>query len=246
MIRKIGKTVATIIGGIIPAFSLMLVMSSIAWAISASSPIKLENGTISLDGTVPVANGGTNLATYSGADRVIVSSGATTLVASQLPSSCSASDKALAYNTSGQAFTCNDIPSDTNTQLLTFQSESKINANVSGSVFPFIGAGGSTSLTVGDVQTVSRAAATYSNLACTISGDPGANLTITLVYGTCGTLGSTSTTQTVTFVNGNGTSTIQKDTDSTQAVDADKCIALKATSDGNPAAVFVNCNIEKS
>jgi hypothetical protein len=55
MIRKIGKTVATIIGGIIPAFSLMLVMSSIAWALSGGTNITLENGTIALSGQLACA-----------------------------------------------------------------------------------------------------------------------------------------------------------------------------------------------
>lgn len=247
MFLKIRKSIRKLAVASVFAVSLTLVMPPVAWAITASSPLKLENGSLTLDGTVPVANGGTNIAAYSGANYVLVSTGTTTLAEKILPASCSASNKALAYDNSNQTFSCNTIPSaGTDTNLLTFQSESKIDVNVSGSVFPFIGAGGSVSLTVDDVQTVNRAAATYSNLTCTLSGDPTANLTITLVYGACGTLASTSSTQTVTFVNGEDSSTIEKDDDSTQAVDALKCIALKATSDGNPGAVFVNCNIEKS
>ena len=48
MIRKIGKIVATFIGGIIPALMLMLVMSSIAWALSSGTGVALKNGQIGL------------------------------------------------------------------------------------------------------------------------------------------------------------------------------------------------------
>jgi hypothetical protein len=65
-------------------------------------------------GTLPVANGGTNL-TSAADDEVMVGSG-TAWVSTELPS-CSGSTNALAYNTSTNEFSCNTIPAGTVTSV---------------------------------------------------------------------------------------------------------------------------------
>lgn len=244
----IKKTLATIGLGIIPGIALSMVMASLAWALSAGTNISLENGTIALTGQVGVANGGSGLATYTAANKILVSTGATALTASALPADCEGSDKAVSYDDSDQTFGCSTIPSaGTNTQFLSFQSETKVDVDNSGTNAVYIGAGGRVSTTVGNVQTVINGGGDFDNLACTLSGNPAANLKVELVYGTCGTLASASTTQTVTFASGGTNATIQAESGAAQTVDAAKCVALKVSSpDGNPSAVFVNCNIEKS
>ena len=67
MIQWIKKQIVVIAGGLIPAISLMMVMSSISWALSGGTNITLENGTIALSGQVAIANGGTGQASKTAA-----------------------------------------------------------------------------------------------------------------------------------------------------------------------------------
>ena len=261
MIRKIGKTVGTIIGGIIPAFTLMIVMSSIAWAINSTSPITLENGTIGFDSTATLSNdtsgtagglstalvitsGGTGVAAIAD-NQLFVGSGTNTVAVGTL-TDCPTGG--ISFTASGNTFGCTAIPSDsTIASILAFQSETKIDVDTAATNAVYIGAGGRVSTSVGEVQTVFYDAANLNNLACTISADPTANLTVVLLHGVCNTLGTTSTTQTLTFANSDTAATVRKvgAAVADAAIAAGECAALKVSSDANPDAVFVNCAIEK-
>lgn len=257
MIQWIKKQIVVIAGGLIPAISLMMVMSSIAWALSGGTNITLENGTIALSGQVAIANGGTGQASKTAAFDAL---SPLTTRGDLIVEDSSGNNARLAVGSDTTYFLGTDgtdpvweAPPNTQTKsYLAFTSETKIDLNSS---TVYIGPGGRLSSNLAEVQTPLGTDATFDNLACAVSADPTATINVSLVYGDCvasaGSPGNTSSNQTVALASGQDPQDAPVVATTEQAVSATTgseavCVALSAVASGNPAATFINCTIERT
>jgi hypothetical protein len=244
MIWKIKKILRTVAGGIIPALSLSLVMSSVAWALSGSTNISLSNGTISITGTIPVENGGTGLASIPD-DSIWIGTGAdtNTVVAGVAINNCTGGSSALTYATASNSFSCLTGISQEAYPVLTFTSETKI--DLADNTTPvYMGLGGRVSSTEGDVA-VPISAGSFTNLYCRASGTlNGSNgVTVTVRIGDCGSEADTAATLDVINI-----SSATPYTGSAVTATAGQCMTLSMVrkTSGDPTAYFINCTLAKT
>jgi hypothetical protein len=222
--------------GLLPALSLTLVLSSLAWAISGGTNIDTTNGVISLTGQVAVANGGTGQSSVT-TDEVLVGTSGGAFTKTALVS-CSDTSDALQYNTSTQSFACKeDVGGSAVYPEISFNSETVLDQN--GDTL-YLGVGGKVSATKANVV-VPIGAGTLANLRCRASGTVGGtSLTATLYEGTCGSEASTSLAVAIT-----GTA-VTSDTSNTATISAGECIVLDLTAVGDTNAVHVSCSLQKT
>ena len=240
MIRKIGKIVATFIGGIIPALMLMLVMSSIAWALSGGTGVALKNGQIGLvNDTGGIATdlptaastllGGTATGDifYANADATVArlekgTDGEVLKLASGIPSW--AAETTAAFSKS----------------LVTFTSETSI--DLGDTEVLYMGAGGRLCASTAEAKCVTpiQTTASFQNLICYASGAVGGT-SLTVAFGD----GDCTTGLTYGSLASVPTGTTPVNSTNTEAVTGGQCFALKITSAGNTNAVHINCTAEK-
>jgi hypothetical protein len=231
------KFVTSKLSHLIRGLSIIIVGSSIAWAIEGSTNIDVSNGVISLTGTVPVANGGTGV-TSAGDTEVLVGDGSS-FVALTIPD-CDAANEALNF-TDGtpNSFSCATISAGTAVYSeVILSSETAIDLN-NNSIY--LGANGKVSSTENNVQ-IPLNAGTYSNLGCTVSASPGGTILVEFGVGTCGsalTYGA-NLSQSLTAT---GAPTF--DTDN-QAVTSGQCVALKASTTTDVSSVHISCSVQKT
>lgn len=207
-----------------------------AFAIEASSPLKYENGVMTLDSAVPYTLGGTGQTTAPD-DSVMVGNGSGWELKT-LPD-CDAGSQALEYDTTTNTFTCETISAgSTIYPEITFNSDGLMNQN--GNTL-YVGPGGKISSTEGNVS-MPIGAATLSNLRCKASATVGGtSLVVTLASGACGgTLTASNVTVTPT-----GT-TVVSDTSNTLSVTADQCVSLAAVATGDTNAIHLACSVQKT
>lgn len=242
MIRKIGKTVATIIGGIIPAFTLMLVMSSIAWALSGGTGVAMKNGQIGLtDGSGGIATGLPEAAytLLGGAAEgdIFVVNGSSQVV----PLTKGSDNYILKMNGSNPGWEA-ETSADYSKSTLVFTSETKI--DLADNTTPvFIGLGGRVSSTESDVATPIDAGK-FTNLYCrsNVTLNTTNGVTVTLRIGACGSEADTTVLKDVI-----GTAAVGY-TGTAVAATAGQCISLSAVrkTSGNPVAGYINCTLQKT
>lgn len=247
MFKQIVKRLATLAGASVPVLCLLLVMSSVAWALTQGTGVVLKNGQIGLEGTTAgsIAASTTNAAAKlmgTTADYDLFfgsSSGAAVSVLAK-----GSANQVLKMNAGATAFTwATDATGSTN-PILSLTSETTVQLNSGESTF--IGLGGR----IGTFAQVGAPTKdyTYTNLYCVTSSAPNATnasaaLAVTFVYGTCGT-GSPTSSTTITIADVDETADLD---DGEQALGSDGiCFGVKAAvSTANADAVFVNCTLER-
>jgi len=242
MIQWVKKQIVAIAGGLIPAISLMMVMSSVAWALSSGTGIGMENGKIGLtDGSGGIATGlpeaaFTLLGASAEGDIFYANS------SSQVVRLAKGSDDTI-LKMNGNVPNWEAESSGTYSKsTLVFTSETKI--DLGDNTTPvFIGLGGRVSLTEGDVATPIDAGS-FTHLYCradtTLNSTNG--VTVTLRTGACGSEADTSVTVDVL-----GTSSVSF-TGTAASVTAGQCMTLSAVrkTSGDPAAGYINCTLQKT
>jgi|DEB0MinimDraft_6_1074348.scaffolds.fasta_scaffold02101_7 hypothetical protein len=226
------------LNSIIQSLAIIIVGSSIAWAIEGSTNIDVSNGVISLTGTVPVANGGTNVTAAT--DTYVLVGNGTTWVATDVPN-CNGANEALNFSDgSPNTFSCATISAgSTINPEITFSTETAIDLDSGGTSEIFIGLNGKVSTTDDNVM-VPMGAGSYSNFRC-ISSTAAGNITVEVGVGTCGSALTYGTLAQIV----NGTTAPSVDTDS-QSVTAGQCVAVRASTAINPTSTHISCSFQKT
>ena len=217
--------------------SIIIVGSSIAWALEGSTNIDVSNGVVSLTGSVPIANGGT--AQTSIADAEVLVGDGSGFAKLTIPD-CDAANEALNFTDGvSNSFTCATISAGTAVYSeVVLSTETAIDLN-NNSIY--VGLNGKVSSTENNLQ-IPLNAGTYSNLGCTLSASAGGTITVEFGVGTCGsalTYGA-NLSQSLT-----GTGAPTFDTDN-QAVTSGQCVALKASSTTDVSSVHISCSVQKT
>ena len=251
MLRIVRSNFASRFAAVFPILVLTMVVSSVAYALDATAPITMENGTVAL-GTVGVDKGGSGQTAYSAAESVFVSTGTSAVSSLAIPS-CADDNNTLQYTTGeSRAFSCATPVSS----VLVFTSETKLSDT---DTTLFMGLGGRLSTVEADVATPIDEGKLM-NIRCYASADPDSSGTegwnVELGSGACTSAGTSASTEGLTYAGAAGVDVADVDTARTLTVDTDTadyldvtaghCIALKL----NPHAdvdtkVFLNCTIEK-
>lgn len=247
MFNKAIRRLATWAGASVPIFTLVLVMSSLAWALSQGTGVILKNGQIGLEGTTAgsIASSTTNAAaklmgTTANYD-LFYGSGSGTAVSVLAKGSA---NQVLKMAGDGNSFAWAADATGAANPILSLTSETTIQLNAGESTF--VGLGGR----IGTFAQVGApvSAYTFTNLYCVTSAAPNATnataaMSATLAYGTCGT-GSPTESGTVALTDVDETSEVDS---GTQAVGDGECLGLKiAVATANADSVFVNCTLERS
>jgi len=220
---------------------LLLVLAPLgALAQEGGTNVTVQNGEVSLSGTVAAANGGTGQSTPT-ADSVLVGDGS--LWNKKTLPSCSGATNALAYNTTTDAFSCNTI-SGGGTVTYSVTSSIQFKIGISGISTIYMNP------KTGDIseteELVSEASwgQTFTNFKCLLNQSD-SNTTVQMGDGACSgaltysgnlSLGTSWTADTWT----------SEDTD-TEAVTDEHCYAIKISTTGNMSnPTILRCLYEES
>lgn len=242
----IQRTLRTLAAGCMWALALASVLTfSIlpAQAISGSTNISVQNGAISLTGTVPIANGGTNNGSLSVTNGLVPYMDGSKMATT---SGVGSNGQCLKSVGGGQPGWANCATSDTNTiPVIGFGTGMTLAANNTVYVWP-----GAPDPTESNVKAPQTNAATYANITCQSSAAPGGSDTYTVTFGTVAPSGSPSVCGALVYTSqatcqisasnricaGSGTTT----------VNAGDCVGIKIVSSATAASAFVNCTAERT
>jgi len=223
---------------ILESLAIVLVATSIAWALEGGQNISISNGEVALSGTIPVANGGTNLT--GATDDVIMVGNGTTWESKAVPS-CSGNN-ALQYNTGTNTISCGAIGGGSSiTPEISWTTSSDVVIDSGGTATVYVSVNGDVSATENNVTSVSQGGS-FTNLRC-FSQDGASNVTVEMGDGACtgaltyaGTLSVTPTT---------ALTPTAADTD-TESVTAGHCVAFRISISSGTTTGRFSCSYEKS
>jgi len=235
-----------IAGASVPVAALVLVLASVAWALTDSTGIVLKNGAIGLEGTTAgsIATTTTNAAANlmgTTADYDLFYGSSSGEAVSVLAKGTA--NQVLKMAGDGNSFAWGTDATGAANPILSLTSETKIQLDSGESTFLGLGGRIGTFAQIGTPVS----AYTFTNLYCVTDSAPNATnataaMAATFVYGTCG--GTPSESGTISIADVDETSEVDS---GTQAVGAGECVGLKvAVSTANADSVFLNCTLERS
>ncbi len=197
------------------------------------------NGTAAgLSATLAVGSGGTNL-TSAADDNTMIGNGTTWQ--SKALTNCTGAGKAVTYDASTNAWGCNTISGTSVDAVVTFRSETKIQA---GSTAVYLTPDGGMSTTENDAHTP-FSAGTFGNLRCNLSAaSGGSGMTVFVAKNTCGSAMTFSGS--IPNVTVSAANTAVADTTNTLVVSANECVAIKVTPTSTTTAAYLKCSLAKT